>query len=329
MKVRLLPADVEFDQPPGMSLLDAALRAGIRLGHGCANGSCGGCRARRIDGDLVRVHAHDAMLSEQERADGVFLLCSYSASSDAVIDTDLAAARDIPAQTIETRVRKVEFAANDLVVLHLRTPRSTPLRYHAGQHVRLTLPGGDTHPLAVASCPCDPMNLQFHIWANVDAALFARAKALRANDAVVLTGPEGNFTLRDSQGRTLWFIAFEHGFAPVKSLLEHALSLEFEQPVHVIWINRAEAPAMLGNWLRALTDALDNLRCHVPVLPGGPGPEALPAAAAATVSALLAGSLHDSDVYIAAPAALAHAIGTACSARGAPAERMFASEGAA
>jgi CDP-4-dehydro-6-deoxyglucose reductase len=266
VKIRLLPGNLEFEQRPGESLLEAALRGGVTLDYSCASGTCGRCKARRVSGDFVKLRPHDATLSESERARGDLLLCSYAATGEAAIEIGAAAdARSIPHQRIETRVRKLETLPGDVLLLHLRTPRSQTLDYLAGQCVTLTLADGGTRTLAVASCPCDPMNLQFHLRPADDPAFHARARALRNGDTVRVNGPEGAFTFSGHTAPSVTFIAVESGFAPIKSLLEHVLSLELPQRVQLIWRVRRADDLYLDNYCRALADALENF-AYLPVI---------------------------------------------------------------
>jgi CDP-4-dehydro-6-deoxyglucose reductase, E3 len=315
VNIRLLPSQREFDQQPNESLLEAALRAGVALNYGCHAGTCGKCTARVVSGTVTKISHSDFVLTEAERAQNTVLLCCNSATSDAVLEVRAAeGSADIPFQTIDLRVRKVEALSPDMLLLHLRTPRSNTLRFLAGQRAQLDFGLGITRRLSIASCPCDSLNLQFHIPAS-DAELFARVRALGANDTVKLNGPFGTLIFEEHSHRPTLFIASGIGFAPIKSLLEHALSLERNQPVHVLWL-AAPHGHYLHNYCRALADALDNVH-YVPLLDEGAGQDVL--AQALDNVANVAGF----DVYVCAPGvvlAQAHALLTA---RAVPADRIF------
>ncbi len=323
MKIRLLPAHVEFDQLPNTSMLDSALRAGVKLNYGCSNGACGLCKARKIDGDVVRIHAHDAMLTPRERHQGVILLCSYAAASDVLLEEiSDTPPRDIERQQIETKVRKIEALGDATLILHLRTPRSLTFRYHAGQRAELKLQNGIVRRLPVASCPCDPMNLQFHVRASVDPEFFRAVRRLRASDPVTLTGPDGQFMFQDGDARRVVFVAVEDGFAPIKSLMEHALSLELPQRVDLVWFARSNDARYLENYCRSVSDALDN----VAYWPATLDPDATP------IDADMRGGLapvldtlsdpNAVDVYIAGPDHVVASIATLFTTAGVPGARL-------
>ena len=315
MKIRLLPSQREFEQQPNESVLEAALRAGVALDYGCTSGTCGKCIARVRSGTVAKISHSDFMLTEAERAQNTVLLCCNSATTDAVLEVREAEGfADISLQTIDVRVRKLETLSPAMLLLHLRTPRSNTLRFLAGQRAQLDFGMGITRRLSIASCPCDSLNLQFHIPA-ADVPLFTRVRALGTNDSLKLSGPFGGFIFEEHSDRPSAFIAYGTGFAPIKSLLEQSLALERNQPVYVLWLAAPDGH-YLHNYCRALADALDNVH-YIPLIDEGLGQDIL-AQALERVE-----NLRDFDVYLAAPgAALAQARGM-LTTRGVPAERIF------
>lgn len=141
--VRLLPSQHEFFVEGSDSILDAAMRAGISLRYGCSNGNCGHCKARIVSGKTVAVRHHDYAFTEAEKNQNYILLCSHTAVSDLDVETqEITSARDIPAQQIATRVKTVERLNDDIILLHLQTPRTKRLHFLAGQSVTLEAGNG-------------------------------------------------------------------------------------------------------------------------------------------------------------------------------------------
>jgi CDP-4-dehydro-6-deoxyglucose reductase len=64
--------------------------------------------------------------------------------------------------------------------------------------------------------------------------------------------------LQEKSTRALYFIAFDLGFAPIKSLIEHAMSLEAAEAIHLFWMGSKESSIYLPNIPRSWADALDN-----------------------------------------------------------------------
>lgn len=301
-QVRAQPSGHEFSVESNDTLLEAALRAGLSVGYGCSNGNCGQCKAKLLSGQVRKTRHHDYVLTEAEKNAGVMLMCCNTALIDLVIEAREAnGSSDMPLQSIAAKVKSVRPLAEDLRLLHLQTPRSNRLRFLAGQSVSLTLPNGSAAALPVASCPCDDRNLEFHVERRAgDAFREGVFKGFNSADTVRVDGPRGAFVLNEESTRSLIFIACGSGFAPVKSLIEHAMALEVAKALRLYWIASGETGHYLNNLCRSWADALDNFR-YTPVTADGALLRANP------MQDVLARVLQDHadlvehDVYIAGP----------------------------
>lgn len=261
-QVRILPSGREFFVEGSDTLLDAALRSGLALEYGCSNGVCGKCKARVVSGEIKKVRHHDYVLTESDKSMGYMLMCSNTPVTDVVIEApEASGAQDIPLQELTARVSRIEHPAEAMTLLHLQTPRSKRLRFLAGQSVTLTLQQGIAASLPIASCPCDDRNLQFHVRRTPGDAFSDYAfNRLRVSDAVEVEGPRGSFVLDESSTRSLIFIACDTGFAPIKSLIEHAMALNVAESMHLYWATSEQSGHYAQNLCRSWADALDNFR---------------------------------------------------------------------
>ncbi len=73
-KIHLLPNNITFICREGQTILDAALKAGIELPHGCTRGGCGVCKIR-VKGKVDFGRVSRAMLTDQEKESGFCLSC--------------------------------------------------------------------------------------------------------------------------------------------------------------------------------------------------------------------------------------------------------------
>ncbi|OGA33449.1 MAG: hypothetical protein A3F75_08135 [Betaproteobacteria bacterium RIFCSPLOWO2_12_FULL_64_23] len=259
------PSRHEFFVDGADTILDAALRSGLAVNYGCSNGNCGLCKARVVSGQVQKVRPHDYVLSEAEKQQGYTLLCSHTAVGDLVIEAlESAEPADIPQQQIVARIKATQALGDDLMLLHLQTPRTNRLRFLAGQNLTLTA-GEASAQLPIASCPCDDRNLQFHVVRDTEDSFAQRAfGSLKTGDAVTLFGPWGDFVLRADSPRSILFIACDTGFAPIKSLLEHAMALEVSERLYLYWLATPRSGHYLANLCRSWADALDNFS-YVPI----------------------------------------------------------------
>ncbi|HUV23036.1 MAG TPA: 2Fe-2S iron-sulfur cluster-binding protein [Gammaproteobacteria bacterium] len=256
----VIPSGHEFFVEGADSILEAGLRGGLALNYGCSNGNCGLCKMRVVSGDTRKIRHHDYALTEAEKGLGYILGCSHTAVSDVVLEADEAqGSADIPKQTIPLRLKRIERPSADVLIVSTRTPRTNRLRFLAGQRATLSVDQVGSALYPIASCPCDDMNLQFHIALNPgDAVAKYLAEAASTNDTLMLEGPNGSFVLDENSPRALVFIAEGIGFASIKGLIEHAMALDTAEQIYLFWITDDDAPPYLNNLCRSWNDALDN-----------------------------------------------------------------------
>lgn len=330
--VTVKPSGREFFVEGSETLLKAALRAGLAPNYGCGNGNCGLCKARVMAGEARAVAPSDYRFSEAEKAQNHVLMCVCTAhSSDLVLEVlEAGLPEDMPEQRIVAKVRSVDALSEQVMRLHLQTPRSNRLRFLAGQRVTLGLragiaSGGDLHAeLPVASCPCDDRNLIFHVTrpprraAGADslpaaADEFAQCVfdgLVKAGDEISVWGPWGRFVLEKQSARPLVFIAIDEGFAPINSLIEHAIAVDAAESIALYWASTRPGGQYLPNQCRAWAAALDEFS-YLPL-----GIDQLAAALAANPA------LAASDVYLAGAAERVAPFTAALLAAGVPVPQM-------
>lgn len=326
-QVTLKPSGHQFTVEGHDSLLQASMKAGLKLPYGCGNGSCGLCKVRVTSGEVVRMMHSDYPLSATEKAQGCVLACAYTAGSaeltlEALETHDPA---DIPQQQIVAHVRALRPLNADTLLLHLQTPRSHRLRFLAGQWVTLGLAHTGTEPdahadLHIASCPCDDRNLHFFIardpqdpFAN---RLFEHPPALGA--AVTVWGPQGRFVLND-ETRPLVFACCDTGFAPSKSLIEHAMAADVVPSINLYWLATRPEGHFMANQSRAWSEALDTFD-HTLLA------DADAVAGAQAMAQAIRVDLFDIDCvyYVSGPAAFVNALCRELSAAGVAAAQLHA-----
>jgi CDP-4-dehydro-6-deoxyglucose reductase, E3 len=317
--VKIIPSGHEFFVDGTESILAAAVRAGLRLGYGCTSGNCGECKARVVSGEVTRIADHDYVLSERERQMGYMLTCCNTAVTDVVLEAaEARTAADLPAQDIRAQIRKLEREADDLLLLHVQTPRTQTLRFMAGQRARLTLENGAERELPIASCPCDGRHLQFSVRrGDADDAFAAHLfEGQPTREMVRVQGPAGEFVLHEEATEPAVFIAIDDGIAPIKSLIEHAISIDHIEAFHLYWTVDSPDGHYHRRWCRALKETLDNF-AFTPLV----------GAHAADLVAMVRADLADPQqplYYLAGPSAPVRALADALMAAGIGAGRISA-----
>jgi len=263
-QVSIKPTGHEFFVEGSDSILESGLGSGLALNYGCSNGNCGKCKAKVVSGEVKKIRNYDYVLTEKEKLQGYILTCSNTAVTDLVLEAEEAGSEnDIPSQSISAWVRKIVPLNEDISTLHIKTPRTQRLRFLAGQTVNVEIAGIASKKLHVASCPCDDMNLQFHIdTRNNDDFTKHVLTQIKANDAIEIEGPTGHFVLHEDASNPIIFIAFEKSFAPIKSLIEHAMTLDITEDMQLYWLVPDEQDLYMHNHCRSWADAFDGFAYH-------------------------------------------------------------------
>jgi len=258
--VQIIPSGHEFLVEGGDTVLDGAIRAGLNVNYGCNNRKCGNCKARKISGEVLEITPPGYHLSAQEKQLGYMLMCCNTAVTDLTLEAGEATRPDqLPEQNIETTVSSLKPLNEQISLLHLRTNSADNFRFFAGQTAVLHLPDGVSHSCPIFSCPCDGQNLYFIIQTPPDEeASAAFAKALPIKQTLRVNGPHGDFYLQENSAHPSIFIAGDNGFAPIKSLIEHAISIDKIKAFQLYRAGTQNSPAFYDNLCRSWRDAFEN-----------------------------------------------------------------------
>ena len=265
-KVTVQPSNRTFQTQQHESLLDEAMREGLNLAHQCMSGSCGGCQALLLKGDITQIRHYDFKLPAAEADKQPFLVCCYQASSDLVIQMhEIDDVAEIPHQQIACKVSRIDQLNPDVFAVQLKTPRTQILEFLAGQRVDIKF-AQHTLNLGIASCPCDGMNVRFHLDKKVTQQAQV-LKSLRKGAKISIEGPTGQLTLNEGQNNPLVFMAFETGFAQIQSLVDHVISIDDDRPIYLVCLTRSSVGFYKENHCRAWRDVLDNFDYDIVYLP--------------------------------------------------------------
>jgi CDP-4-dehydro-6-deoxyglucose reductase len=152
-----------------------------------------------------------------------------------------------------------------MMMLHLQTPRTHRLRFLAGQSVTLGHVEAGSGEFPIASCPCNDRDLQFHIQRGLGGAFGEKVwNGLKAGENITVYGPWGDYLFNEDSQNGVMFIAFDRGYAPLKSLLEHSMARESAEDMILVWGASTPDGHYMSNLCRAWDDALENFH-YLPV----------------------------------------------------------------
>jgi CDP-4-dehydro-6-deoxyglucose reductase len=279
-RVTLQPSGHSFATDGSDPVLQAALDAGLTLPYGCRNGACGACKGKVLDGLVDHGAAQDQALSTADRAGGLALFCCAKPLSDLVLECrEVGTAKDIPVRIMPCRVQKIERAADDVIILSLKLPANERLQFLAGQYIEFLLKDGKRRAFSIANAPHDDGFLQLHIRLIAGGEFTGHVfGAMKEKDILRFQGPYGSFFLREESAKPVILVAGGTGFAPIKSMVEHAIHSHIKRPLEIYWGARNRGRALpAGSAARPGPRQHDHIR-YVPVLsdamPRTPGPGA-------------------------------------------------------
>jgi CDP-4-dehydro-6-deoxyglucose reductase len=239
-KVKVQPSGHEFSVEEGESVLTAALRQHLVLPYGCRNGACGSCKGKIVEGEVDYGVYQKKALTEADKAQGKALFCQAKPVSDLVIEArTIGAAKDIPIRTLPCRVQKMERLADDVMVLYLKLPANERLQFLAGQYIEFLLKDGSRRSFSMGNAPHDDELIQLHV-RRVAGGQFTDHVfgKMKERDILRFEGPLGTFFLREDSQKPIVFVASGTGFAPIKSVIEHALHKGATRPMVLYWGGR-------------------------------------------------------------------------------------------
>ena len=240
------------------AILEAAIRAGLNVDYGCNNGNCGLCSASLMDGELVKIKEFDYVYSASEKAQRKFLMCSHTAASDLYLDAEIADyAEQISLQKFRAKLSKFNQLSEQLAIARFRVARGNRFRFMAGQSLEVKHSHYGTRRLLIASCPCDATELEFHLRCQTDHFTQNLFSKYKLGDWFEMEGPHGNFIFTEDFERPVICLAYDVGFASIKSLIEHIIAQESDLLVHLYRMAPEGESHYLDNLCLSWCDALD------------------------------------------------------------------------
>jgi len=264
--VAVQPSGRTFNAQSDETLLAAGIRQGIGLPYGCKDGACGSCKCRMVSGSVVQGAHQSKALSADEEAQGFVLTCCATATADVVLESrQVAAEGALPIKKMPTRVSAMQKLSDDVMVLHLQLPANDSFQYRAGQYIEFLLRDGARRSYSMANAP-QGSSLELHI-RHMPGGKFTDHVfgAMKEKEILRVEGPQGSFYLREDSAKPIVMLASGTGFAPIKAILEHMLTLGTNRPVTLYWGGRRPADLYMDAWVRDAQTRMPHLS-YVPVV---------------------------------------------------------------
>jgi ferredoxin-NADP reductase/ferredoxin len=212
----------EIEVAAGEFVLDAALRQGVPLVYQCRSGSCSTCVGQMVSGTLEMVRDRALSLIASEIAEGKRLLCSSHAAAPSVVRLHYPSALIYAEErrNFEVRVAAVEWPAPSVAKLAIVLERRAGVSFHAGQYVRIKVPGTDQwRSYSMCSTPRDLPKMEFLVRIIPGGMMSEYLRAARKGERLEVEGPLGAFILHPGRGLHI-FVAGGTGLAPIIAMID-------------------------------------------------------------------------------------------------------------
>jgi CDP-4-dehydro-6-deoxyglucose reductase, E3 len=221
----------------GETLLDSALREDIAFPFDCRNGGCGVCKCALLHGRVdYGIHQPEALTADEIAAGKALACCAVPLSDVEFEYVPVAAPGGLAVQRHRARVVSLVRLTDDVMQVRLATEGGSRLRFHAGQYINVLLEDGEKRSFSFATAPHvgEPIELQIRL---VPGGKFTTHvfNGMKVGDLLEFEGPLGSFFLREDSERPIIFVAGATGFAPVKSMLEHAFHAGVARDMVLYW----------------------------------------------------------------------------------------------
>jgi NAD(P)H-flavin reductase/ferredoxin len=254
------------------TILDACLREGLAMPFDCRNGGCGVCQCTVLHGEVEMGAFQPSALSPEQRRAGRVLACVTKPLSDVEVAYEPTAAVARAVTVHEARVVSMDLLAHDVMRVRLEVEGGERIPFYAGQYINILLDDGEKRAFSFATAPHEPGPIELHIRRIAGGRFTTHVfTAMKVGDRLRFEGPVGSFFLREDGDKPVLFVAGATGFAPVKSMVEHAFHTGVKRELVLYWGTRTLADMYLRELPERWAKEHANFR-FVPVL-SDPAPE--------------------------------------------------------
>ena len=174
----------------------------------------------------------------------------------------------MPAISYRAIVERIDSLAYNVRGFRFKLVEPPRLEFRAGQFVIVHVPKDGSvvkRAYSVASPPHEPQAIELciqHVEGGIASTYFWK---LKEGDAVSLSGPHGNFLLKEPLDYDPVFMATGTGVAPLRAMIRHLFHINFTRPVWLLFGTRYEHALLYESEFRSLAGLRHNFR-YIPTV---------------------------------------------------------------
>ena len=267
--ITLHPSGHTYPCSADTPILKAGLDTGLFMPYSCRSGVCRTCRGRVVSGEVDYGGVHPNYLSDEDKAEGLALLCCAKPLGDLVVEVNELDPQDaIKSKFMPCRVLKMEPVSDDVMIVTLGLPMNEPTLFRAGQYLDILRPDGTRRSYSIANVPSNDgvRQVELHI-RRMPGGKFTEHvfTAMKLREIHRIEMPLGSFFLREDSDAPIVMLASGTGFAPIKSLLEQTLQRGTRRPITLYWGGRTRADLYMASLAESWAATHDHIT-FIPVL---------------------------------------------------------------
>jgi len=255
--------DKEFVGQGGKSLLRLLLENKYFIPSACGGkGTCGYCKLQVTEGGGPPIPTETLILSPREMRDGYRLACQLKVKNDLRVA--------IPPEYLEIREYAGEITTSELVTsdikrIRIKLMETEPLSYKPGQYVQIRVDhrgGTDFRAYSMASNPDEGEEIEINVKLIPDGIGSGYLHARDVGEQVDLSGPYGDFFLREDSHRTIVCVAGGVGLAPLKSIVLYWQHHQTHRRLELYYGARKAADLYDHDFFQAIAAKQENFHYH-------------------------------------------------------------------
>jgi len=170
-----------------------------------------------------------------------------------------------PIRRMTCQIKSLEDMTHDIKRIRMTIMDGGPFSFSAGQYCSVTFADLEPRDYSMANTP-DNETIELHVRQITGGASSSYvSKSLTVGEIVVVEGPFGTSWLREAHRGKIYALAGGSGLAPIKAMVERALTLGMDQDIRLYFGVRDERDLYLENHFNRLCTHHTNF-AFIPVL---------------------------------------------------------------
>lgn len=249
----------------GDSLLSYFAQNKIFIPSACGGkATCGYCKVEVLSGGGHILPTEEVFIRREDRLKGIRLACQVRVKNDVEV---LIAEDLLQAKEYRTRILQITDLTHDIKQVAMQLSEPAEINFKPGQYVQFRIPQADEfRAYSVASSPSQKNVIEL-IVRRVAGGLCSTYihEVLDVDDEITITGPYGDFYLREDSSREIVCIGGGCGMAPIRSIILHLAERNMPRKITYFFGARSKKDLFYTEFFKEIENKYPHFK-YIPVL---------------------------------------------------------------